>query len=515
LHKILSLIEEKAYKQAHEYCIALIHADVTDPRPYCGLAQIALDHKNTRKALELFETARKYAPDDPFYIVQHAKALTLIGRNDDAKKLVDIAAEKESTDAHVADMIGVIYSRTGFHEHAISFFEKAVNLNPAPANFYFNLAASQQFSGDFSGAEESYKNALARDPALFRASSALASLKKQTTTENNLTALEAEFSASAQDANAALHLGHAIAKTYEDLGQHETSLQWLHKAKMRKRAELDYDIENDLALFQTVRGAESVLADKTTPSEAAPIFIVGLPRTGTTLIDRILSSHRDVVSAGELNIFAELIKKQTKTPSQMVMDAETFQAAHHISVTQLGYDYINKTHDLARGSRRFTDKMPLNFFYSGLIHRALPNARIVALRRGAMDSCLSNYRQLFATKFSYYNYTFDLDDTARYYTAFDGLMSYWCSKLPANRFMEIRYEDVIHQQEVQTQKLLEFCGLEWDEACLRFHENSAPVSTASSVQVRQPLYSGSIDRWKKYGNRLDGLKNTLGPLAKP
>jgi len=399
------------------------------------------------------------------------------------------------------------------HELAIPFFEKAVSLNPKPANFYFNLAASQQFSGDFSGAEKNYKIVITKGTSLYRATSALASLKKQTQTDNNLSVLMVEFSKSSEDANAALHLGHALAKTYEDLGEYETSLEWLHKAKSRKSKELNYSIENDLSIFDAAKGSEEKTSDSEGSCEAAPIFVVGLPRTGTTLIDRILSSHSDVTSAGELNFFAELVKKETRTPSQMVMDAETFKASHHISVTQLGYDYIDRTQELARGAQRFTDKMPLNFFYCGLIRRALPNARIIALRRGAMDSCLSNYRQLFATKFSYYNYTFELNDTAKYYSAFDRLMSYWRKTLPASQFMEMQYESIIDEQEAQTRKLLEFCNLDWDEACLRFHENKAPVSTASSVQVRQPLYRGSIGRWKKYGTKLDNLKDALGKLA--
>ena len=159
------------------------------------------------------------------------------------------------------------------------------------------------------------------------------------------------------------------------------------------------------------------------------------------------------------------------------------------------------------------DKMPLNFFYAGLIHRAFPDARIIALRRGAMDSCLSNFRQLFSTQYSYYNYTFDLEDIAFFYRQFDSLMSHWRETLPSDRFMEIHYEDIVFDQENQTRRLLEFCNLDFEDACLTFHENAAPVSTASSVQVRQPLYSGSIGRWKKYGDRLEGLRTALGPLA--
>jgi len=183
-----------------------------------------------------------------------------------------------------------------------------------------------------------------------------------------------------------------------------------------------------------------------------------------------------------------------------------------LDLGELGHNYIEATRTLARGSARFTDKMPLNFFYAGLIHKALPNARIVALRRDPMDSCLSNYRQLFSTAFSYYNYSLDLDDTATYYKAFDKLLAHWRDALPEDRFTEVHYEDIVHAQEKETRRLLSFCDLPWDEACLRFHENAAPVSTASSVQVRQPLYSGSIGRWRKYGDSLKELRNQLGIL---
>jgi len=513
LHKILTLIEKKSYKEAHEHCIALINADVTDPRPYCGLAHIALDHKNTIKALELFETAQRYAPNDPFYTAQHAKALTLLGHQVDAKNLADLAAKLEIKDAFTADMIGVVYSRTGFHEKAISFFERAVSMNPHPANFHYNLASSLQFSGQFEAAAQSYREALKRDPSLYRARASLTALRQQTPKDNELKVLKLEFSRLETDTNAVLTLGHAISKTLEDLGEYPESLEWLIRSKAPKRAELDYHIDQDLALIESAKATIQIGYDDKTSALGAPIFIVGLPRTGTTLIDRILSSHPDVMAAGELNTFSELVKRTAQTNSPYVLDVDTFNAAAHKSVTDIGHNYIAATKDLARGAKRFTDKMPLNFLNCGLIHRALPNARIVVLRRGAMDSCLSNFRQLFATKFSYYNYTFDLEDTAKYYRAFDDLISVWRNHIPADRFMEIRYEDVIDNQETETRRLLSFCGLDWNEACLRFHENKAPVSTASSVQVRQPLYRGSIGRWKRYGDKLIPLKEALGPLA--
>ncbi len=193
-----------------------------------------------------------------------------------------------------------------------------------------------------------------------------------------------------------------------------------------------------------------------------------------------------------------------------MLDTETLAATSGINFSDIGERYLNDTKHLARGSARFTDKMPLNFFYAGLIHQAMPDARIVILRRNPLDSCLSNFRQLFSTGFSYYNYALSIDDTAEYYMAFENLIEHWKQNLPGNRVHEIYYEDIVKDQENQTRQLLDFCELSWDENCLRFHENTAPVSTASSVQVRQPLYAGSVGRWQKYGDRIDGLRKKLG-----
>ena len=504
------------YAAVHARAIDMIHADVGDPVPYFLLGVLAGDHQNFPKAVELFGRAAELGPKNPRFHAHYAKLLTQLNRQNEARAAAMTASELVIPDADVADMIGVVLSRTGFHEDAVPLFERAIALDPRPANFHYNLAASLQFSGAFERAEQAYKRALQREPSMHRAWSSLVGLSKQSPDSNYLTELQAAFDAPENGADAYLHLGHAIAKTYEDLGDYPTSLQWLHKAKAAKRADLNYDLSKDLAVFDAVMSmplGSSHSAQESDETAPAPIFVVGLPRTGTTLVDRILSSHRDVQSAGELNLFAGLIKTATQTPSNLVLDLDTLHAAGSVDLLDVGVKYWEETQDLRRSAPRMTDKMPLNFFYAGLIYKAFPNARIICLRRGAMDSCLSNYRQLFSTGFSYYNYSLDLEDTAKYYKAFDALMAHWRASIPANRFMEIHYEDIVRDQENQTRRLLEFCDLAWDEACLRFHENTAPVSTASSVQVRQPLYSGSIGRWRKYGNAVDNLQAMLGEFG--
>ncbi|NNE56628.1 MAG: sulfotransferase family protein [Hellea sp.] len=508
----LAALSKGHYKPVHERCIAAIQTDHLNPVPFFLLGVIALDHKNFLKALELFEKAEMMDPKQVYNPAYAAKTLSLLRRPGAAKICADRAAKLTIKDGYIADQIGVVYSRTGFHELAIKLFLQAVSHKNPHANSFYNLGASELFLGHFENAKQAYSNALKRDENHYGALASMIALEKQTEDNHRLDQLKDLYDRLADNEDAAHQLGHTIAKTLEDLGHYDESLGWLQKAKSVKREKFAYDRNLGKKMFEAAKttiGATSI----TPNSETTPLFVVGMPRTGTTLVDRILSSHSKVVSAGELNFFAEIIKSETGTSSNMVMDGETFDAARNLDLVNAAYTYLDRVEARLGTCAYFVDKMPLNFFYAGLIHKAFPNARIVALRRGAMDSCLSNYRQLLSVQESFYNYTFDLEDTAFFYRQFDDLMRHWREHLPAGRFMEIHYEDIVFDQENQTRKLLKFCGLEFEEACLRFHENAAPVSTASSVQVRQPLYSGSIGRWKKYGDKLNGLRTALGDLA--
>jgi hypothetical protein len=194
--------------------------------------------------------------------------------------------------------------------------------------------------------------------------------------------------------------------------------------------------------------------------------------------------------------------------SNRVLDAETLEAGVRCDFAAVGAAYVDSTRPRTGHKERFIDKMPLNFFYTPLIHRMLPNAKIICLRRNALDTCLSNYRQLFATTFSYYNYAYDLLDTGRYYAAFDALTARWRAEIPAN-YLEVRYEDVVDRTEDEARRLVAFCDLPWDSQCLAFQDNAAPVATASSVQVRQPIYRTSLERWRHYEHELAPLRALL------
>jgi len=508
----LKALWQKKYKEVHSQCIDVLKKDKSNSKAFFLLGVIAYDHKNFIKAEELFLKSEKLDPTDPHYPAFLARMMSELKQPELAKTAADRAAASKIQDGYLADMLGVVYSRTGFHELAIKAFEQAVELDPFHANFFYNLGASNLFLGNFETARTAFHQATKLDPNHFSAFSSLIALDKQTATNNHLDHLKSLYERLASQEDATHQLGHAIAKTLEDLGEHEESLTWLRKAKTAKYKKYGYNRVAGQKTFEAAKGTVNITSSGFR-SATKPIFIVGLPRTGTTMVDRILSSHSKVRSAGELNFFADIIKRDTNTASNLVLDADTLRASSTIGLENVGQTYLKRVQNRLGDLTYVIDKMPFNFFYAALITQALPDARIVALRRGAMDSCLSNYRQLLSVQQSFYNYTFDLGDIAFFYRQFDELITHWREHLSSEQFMEIRYEDIVFDQEHQTHELLNFCGLDFEEACLRFHENTAPVSTASSVQVRQPLYTSSIGRWKKYGNKLDDLRDALGELA--
>ncbi len=498
------------FKRTHELAMRVLGQNPRYAGAYFLLASIALEHDNVSKALDVIGRALLCAPEQPRYLAFQARCELALNQPQQAAATARRALDTGPDDALTLDTLGVVLTRAGAHEDAARCYERAVAHNPAVANFHYNLGAAYQFLGRFDAAGDAYRAALARDADLFKAWSALAQLEQDDADGADALAMEAAFQRLG-GAEARLHLGHALARRAELDGDLPRSLDWLEAAKAARAEELAYRIEDDLALFDAARQTVDAPAGPCTSEE--PVFIVGMPRTGTTLVERILSSHPDVFSAGELSNFALVVKRAVDTPSNMVLDAPTLEAAATADATAWGEQYLASTRPRTGHTARFIDKMPLNFFYCGLIHRAFPRARIICLRRHPVDTCVSNYRQLFATGFSYYNYAYRLETLGDYYRAFDALMGFWRERLPATAFTEVHYEAVVDNLESEARRLVAFCGLPWDDACLAFQNNAAPVATASSVQVRRPLYASSIGRWRRYGERADGLLDQLGMTA--
>ncbi len=462
-------------------------------------------------ALPALGRAVAEAPANAEYRAQLARCLAMLGREADALAAAEAALELGPEEPLALDTLGVVFSRAGSHERAAALFRRAAARAPDNPGYHYNLGSALRFCGDFAAAEAAFETVVRLAPREYRAHSALAEIRKQTPARNHLARLEALLAGVGVDVDGELHLRQALAKEYEDLGEFEAAFRHLAAGRARKRRAVGYTFAEDRALFECVeRVCDAAFCNAATPgaAEDAPIFVVGLPRTGTTLVERLLASHSSVVSGGELQHFGRCLKRAAGTPTPRVLDAATLTAAAGADLAGVGRSYLEGAAALKSAAPRFVDKLPLNFFYAAFIHRALPAARIVCLRRTPLDACLAIFRQLFAVGFPHYRYALDLDNVAEYFVCFDRLLHHWREAMPGV-VLEVGYEGLVTEPAAETRRLLEFCGLPYEEGCLAFHTNRAPVASASAVQVREPLHARSIGRWRHYAEALGRVRERL------
>ncbi|WP_420138989.1 tetratricopeptide repeat-containing sulfotransferase family protein [Sphingomonas sp.] len=479
---------------------AVVAADPEQPTGYFLLGMIAAEAGHIGKAIPLIEEAVARGPQAE-HLAQLAKLRIMTRRDGLAGEAARAALALSPDDALTLDTIGCVLARLGDHQASIAPFTSAVAAQPGNLEFRYNLAAALGFVGQVDQARMHYEAILADNPGHARAHYALAILSRQTAQTHHVPRLEQALSRAARPEDA-LRIRYALAKEMEDIGDGGGAFAHLSAANAAHKARIGYDFAQDAALFDAIEtlfsGHPTRRARGAGNDDPAPIFVLGMPRTGTTLVDRILSSHPDVEAAGELQAMPLAVKQLAGTASRVVIDAETIAASGAIDPTALGDAYLARAeHHRTNKRPRFTDKLPANFLYVGHIAQALPHARIVCLRRHPMDVIWSNYKNLFASQSAYYAYSYDIMDIARYFARFDRLMALW-DRLWPGRVLQLSYEALVADQEGQTRRLLEHCRLSWDEACLSFHENKAAVATPSAAQVRRPLNADAVGKWRTY-----------------
>jgi hypothetical protein len=320
--------------------------------------------------------------------------------------------------------------------------------------------------------------------------------------------------------NDRIYLHFALGKAYGDLKDHERSFQHLLEGNALKRQQVSYNDSAERILSERIREVftPELMRDKRDLGDPSrmPVFIVGMPRSGTTLIEQILASHPKVFGGGELLDFVEAARLRSQDAVAREF-AEVVSRMDGQQLREIGARYFTTVQRLAPDAERITDKTPGNFRRAGLINLALPNARIIHARRDPLDTCFSCFSKLFAG--NYVAYSYELTELGHAYRYYEALMAHWRQVLPPEVLLEVQYEDVVADLEAQARRIVAHCGLEWDDRCLTFHQTKRPVQTLSAIQVRQPIYRSSIGRWRAYerqlGPLIEALRADAGPLRLP
>ena len=448
-------------------------------------AAVALDGRNPAARLFLIET-----------LVQAGESGEGLG------ELQCLDGDAQS-DPQLLQHVAQLYTHLNRHEDAARCSRRAVSLAPENPGYLYNLSTALIAVGQIEEAEAVLDRVIARAPSDYDAYYNRATLRKQSPAHNHVADLERLVAQAPAKGEVALN--YALAKELEDLGEYARAFLHLQRGASARRKRLSYRVEDDVETMDEIARAfdkEFFASPRAGHGDTRPIFVLGLPRSGTTLVDRILSSHRAVTSLGELSNFAVALVRQAGAAQGK---RELIRKSATLDFAALGEAYGRSVGAIDAVAERLIDKTPVNFLYLGLIAMALPNARIVHVRRGAMDVCYAMYKTLFRMA---YPFSYDLNDLGRYYLAYRKLMAHWRTVLP-ERFLDLDYEDLIANQEDVSRRLVAHCGLEWDDACLSFERNASPSLTASAAQVRRPLYRSSMGLWRRYASELAPLRDVL------
>ncbi|QND63021.1 tetratricopeptide repeat protein [Mesorhizobium loti] len=481
----------------------------TNPDFLNNFGTVMRDLGRLAAAIDFFRGAVDLRPDQLAARDNLGSSLKQVGQFEEAEEIYRGTVARNPF--HVRARIGLAETlqEAGRLDEALAAFGEALAIRPKDADLLHGLGVGLMEKGKLDEAADLFRQALAINPAMATAWLMLTQVKRQKERDSELTSMEAQHAKAPQDSLSRMQLSFGLGKANDDLKDYGRAFDYFAEGNAIRRKGIDYDQARTRAEFEAMKATfDAGFFEKHKPSsigDDTPIFVVGMPRSGTTLVEQIIASHPQVYGAGELSILKKAVGRQF--PATMpggfpwgVSDTGDSDFA------EAGQAYLDMLHARYPNMRHVTDKMPGNFLLVGFIHMMMPKARIIHCARDAAATCLSIYKVHF--RGDSHRYGYDLGELADFHNLYTDIMAHWHTVLPGV-VHDVRYEDFVADQEGQTRALIAYLGLPWDDAALSFHETDRPVRTASAAQVRQPMYQGSVDLWKRYGDRLKPLLDRL------
>lgn len=459
----------------------------------------------SESAYSNFERALSCDPSRYDIGIELAQYCLGLNRYDRARELLRRYVAMAKSSPFYLDMGAEVYFSMGMYEEAWPLYGAALRIQPNVTVVQMHRAACAVFLGKLDEARSIYRRIIEANPGHQRAHFELSKIDRATDDEHIKQMLEVADKNSS-DPSRNIYLYYAIGKEYEDLEEWDRAFVNYRRAGDAVRRTSDYDVTEDVELIDAIieTCTEGWVRDGANDraSDATPVFIVGLPRTGTTLTDRIITSHSQVESAGETQLLQMVLRNGTRAGNHIGITVEQVKRAANQSPASIADGYMSAVAHRLSGCPYFTEKLPENLLYLGFIAKAWPKAGIVHLRRHPMDACFAMYKQ------SYFRFAYSLDDLANYYLAYDRLSRHWRQVL-GQRIIEVSYEDLVSDLEGQMRRLLRLLGLRFEEACMNFETNRAPAATASAIQVREKIHGRSVGKWRKFEKDLAPLLGKL------
>jgi tetratricopeptide (TPR) repeat protein len=483
-----------------------------------NLAALYFAQKKETEALRILGDALKFAPKNPQTLLLTARIQTKRNNHAAAEQAVRIALAESPDNPEALTLLGQILHETDRYDEAIQVLEQALEAtpnNPEALNFY---GVALKSVGRLDEAREHILKALKLNGSMFGAYANLNDLVDFSDEEELFNRMDAIFAGAANPkADVFLPLHFAYAKALDDRGEHVRALEHYVIGGKMKRSQLDYNEQETFAFFDGIRAAfpkerfENRIYEGI--DDERPVFIIGMPRSGSTLVEQIISSHPDIYGAGEVKYLSRAIGQLRDRFPSLPKYPQMMDKITRAQLEIVAKGYIKAIEAGAGDAKRITDKLLTNYFFAGFIHLLFPRAKIINTQRDPVDTCLSGFTKLFKDDMPH---SYDLGELGRYYVKYRELMQHWQNVLPDGVLHTVHYENVVADTETEAKALIEFLGLEWDKKCLDFHNSDRPVKTASVAQVRRPIYKTAVKRWMKYGDGLQPLVDAIeGKSAKP